>query len=625
MNDSFDQMRIAKSTRELMLEKKTGSIFKLGYFFFWVCVMVALDKLPTYVFEVSMLSEIDTHFHSLKFMFLRGRAISTARFFNQKLELLSSSWIVHNRSENFQLTAEQLQNTSLLLSFYEDQSMTALTYKRKIQKETLRRYVYPFYYKLRDGGHTFIHSLYQDGVYQFMGSLSVLENAKIGDICRKNESRGIQGGFGLTEERMHFYRAEYNSQNSLRTGNADIIEDYNLFVGKRIKLLFLVIFVHILLDVGIATMVNLVSWVCIPHILDNHLDVIGFFALLSGKEIGVIIREARLYKREELSSLIYVEVDEVGEGVSGSLEQDLEAFDGFGGVKYDFGASEENGDSLGESMKEGISKGALSNRGGRGGGFGGFMTSELKNQVCFLDDKLEPVTVDGQIFMGAEGSLEALEGGFGRDGAKLGLERAGNALGLGDGILSKKRFRRSLMTRANKMTSEVTQKNSQRYRGRLKKSKLTNKGILSKKLKKSKNQKKQLKGSNFGLFRRRQSPRKLTQTDKVEYIRRDDEKEEGNEYYQNRAQKLTQKVRGKNFRLACMIIAPMALINYLVDANEGFSKYRWKVNIEFSRDLILRLGAAQSSLKLVYNEMYQSLAKNQLLKDLDGKSPNRQF
>ena len=321
-------MRIVKLTREVIEDKKSGLVFSLTNFVAFISFTIIGSYIAGYYFETAYFKEFESHFTSKISMFRRGLAISDIRFYNRKLELLSSGWLTVDKQSEHDKAAEAISKLSDLLVKYEDDSMDALNDMRRIRGKILKRYVYDFNYKLSDGRNSFIKSQYQDGIFQYLSSASIIKNSKLGELDRRGEAHGK--GARLSKERMHFYRINYNSIKPLRKGNKEIMADYSRFIDERILDFRIYTFSPVILHFILSLIGSPIAVFCAMRILNNDGDVLRIFSLISYQEIEMLVEEIDTFREEYLRDFLTVEDINFGEEHSSGGEGDyLESRDGY--------------------------------------------------------------------------------------------------------------------------------------------------------------------------------------------------------------------------------------------------------------------------------------------------------
>ena len=297
-------MRTVKLTREIIADKKSGLIISMTNFVLFLLITVSVAYSVGYYFESEFYKELEIHFNSKISMFRRGLAITDIRFYNRKLELLSSDWISTNRQAEHQKAAEKISNISNKLVKYEDESMDALNDMRRIRGSKGRRYLYDFYYKLSDNRTNYIQSLYQDGIYQYLSSASIIKNSKLGEMDRRYQ---ISNGGKMSKERMHFYRINYNSIKPLRQGNKEILEDFTRFVKGRIFQFRVFAMSPAIVHLLVAILGTPIAVFCTARILNNDGDVLKVFSVITYEEIEQLVDEIDSFREEYLREFLVAE------------------------------------------------------------------------------------------------------------------------------------------------------------------------------------------------------------------------------------------------------------------------------------------------------------------------------
>ena len=295
-------MRIVKQTREVISEKKKGLITALNNFLFLLMFLIVGGYFYGYITERDSLTVIQSLFIYKLTMYKRALSILDARYYNRKLELISSGWIKNNRTELFKYSLDRLTNVSDKLIKYEDTSIKAFSYLRMNQRDSSRTYQYPFYYKLKSGLNSFLESSYQNGVYQYLSSVSVIKNAKINELDRK-----LDEDLPLTAERIQFHRINYNSLHSLRVGSEEIIESFNNLSIKAVEYRGIYTFIPLAFHLALWVLSSFVSSICMWRILDNDGEVLHMFALIEEEEMEDLVIDLEDFKDYHLREFLAAE------------------------------------------------------------------------------------------------------------------------------------------------------------------------------------------------------------------------------------------------------------------------------------------------------------------------------
>ena len=292
-----------------MAQKKNGLIHALAQYYVVVCLSVGLAYFLPFSTELNLFGEIKSHLSSLQAMFERMNLIYKIDYQNQKMELISSSILGKNSRETlFDSSKLRMSRVGQRLATIEKRCITSLFKKREILGKTGHRYLYNFLVRSRDGSDSFLRNLYQDGIFQYLSSTSVLKNSGLNEISRKNKKDqkpavGVNSGNNelLTLERMHFYRIEYNAINGLRVGSRDIIRDYDSFLEDRIVFFRYIGYAPLFFHIFIITTAPTASVFCIYFIMKNDKDILGFFGLLERHEIEGILEDIEEYSSNHLN------------------------------------------------------------------------------------------------------------------------------------------------------------------------------------------------------------------------------------------------------------------------------------------------------------------------------------
>ena len=310
LDNSFDEIRIFKQSREELAEKKTSLIYCLGYYIYILCVILCTSYLISYYFENLYFKEIKGHFSSLQAMINRGILISETRLLNRKIELVSSEWIPGegkgSRETALRVIRDELKTEYFELERCEQNATIGFNAMILASPSLVGDFIFPFWYMMNDLTRKELKTSYQSGMHQYLSSLSIVMNAQRDSLTRyykkpeegspnpegqKNQPKAI-----ISNERMHFYRADYNSIHSLRIGNYKMIDSFDKFMDKRTLNLRWLSMICLIVHYSVWWTALFSIFPIMFKIVNNNSDVLSLFGLIELGEVEALTEQIETFK-----------------------------------------------------------------------------------------------------------------------------------------------------------------------------------------------------------------------------------------------------------------------------------------------------------------------------------------
>ena len=296
-------MRLVKEARSIISDNKTpGVIITLANFITGLCAAIIVVHMFSYYYENKFFNEIQDTFKYSQAIYRRGIAITDARYYNRHLELISSGLIKGNKTQLYNTTANKLRELSIELEKLEVRCLAAISYMEFVLG-VRTSFEYPMYYKLADGGEKEITTPFQDAIYQYISSLSIVVNAEANQMNRDLEKSGEQ----LTTARAHFHRINFNSLNSLRIGNIEVLANFRSFMKTRIDYFSVFIFVPLSVVAIIVTFGSVSTIYCMVRIFEKNKEVLNLFGMINEDQIEELVDEIEFFVVDYLSDFLIAE------------------------------------------------------------------------------------------------------------------------------------------------------------------------------------------------------------------------------------------------------------------------------------------------------------------------------
>ena len=275
-----------------------------------------MSYILSYYYENVYFKEIKGHFSSLQAMINRGILISETRLLNRKIELVSSEWIPGegkgSRETALTKIKQDLKSGYLELQKCEQNSTPGFNALTSASPNLLETFIFPFRYRMKDSTEKDLKTSYRAGVYQYLSSLSIVMNAEIDSLTRYDKKSRLinfnnNSNSTLTNERMHFHRADYNSIHSLRTGNYRMIDIFNRFMGRRILNLRWLSMVGIIVHFSWWWIAIFTLFPLMFKIVNNNSDILSLFGLIELGEVEALTEQIETFKTIYLNNYLMIE------------------------------------------------------------------------------------------------------------------------------------------------------------------------------------------------------------------------------------------------------------------------------------------------------------------------------
>ena len=283
----------------------------------------------SYYFEDVLVNDFKPQAEFHQSLFHRASAIQDLRYYSRKLELIASG-MIGTPGNTQALLFHQTQNKVKRLS---DDLLTAQKSASSIwysMKQTLSgkmtKKEYPFLHVLKNSEEATINSNYEEGVYQYLFSVSFIITAKPSDLDRRIISKTEVNSLKITANQLS--TIVHNSVNSLEQGFDHILQDFKYFYTAKVDRLRAIIvfpFYAVLVLIWVLSSIHCCFY---AKILDNDADVVRLFSMVQYNEIVDLIVDIEVFQEEYLdwfchSEGIFVEERFEDDELEGLYEEDV--------------------------------------------------------------------------------------------------------------------------------------------------------------------------------------------------------------------------------------------------------------------------------------------------------------
>ena len=134
--------------------------------------------------------------------------------------------------------------------------------------------------RLRPDKNIWVETAYQDAIYQYISSATVLINSKVEELNRSTETSTT-----INPARSMFHRINDNSFDSMLKGGEEMVSDIKDLIKKKIsiKIIYLVIIKAVIIFISLIAFCLLIRYVFL--IMKSNKDIMGLFGMIKKEDI----------------------------------------------------------------------------------------------------------------------------------------------------------------------------------------------------------------------------------------------------------------------------------------------------------------------------------------------------
>jgi len=301
---SKDEARKIKDMKAVIHEKKSPKNIKgfkrITLIFFLLIIIIEIASI--YI-KSDAITNIQKFFVFLEALYMRNIMVTDIRFYSRKLELIASNILTDEGGAIWDSTRIRI---SELTSDLEVNQLTCSDAKNFYEDSTgnTKSFVYPMFFRLKQNKNLTVDTVYQDAIYQYISSATVLVNSPAEELNRENEDISSNEDSNLNGARSQFHRINDNAFDSLLSGGEDIVQTIQSFIVDRVNKyqIYSLILRAAFLLISVFCLLWMMRYVFL--VMNTSKGVMALFAVIKKSQIQQLTDQCNNYINTYLSDYI---------------------------------------------------------------------------------------------------------------------------------------------------------------------------------------------------------------------------------------------------------------------------------------------------------------------------------